>query len=354
MTAAEAIRRQLPEQTAALIRTEANRLYLTGFAASDGLVLITPQRAVFLTDSRYIEAARQQVTTMDTALFTRMSETVSPLLREAGITRLLLEQAGTTLAEYASLRQLFPETELAGDATLDGWIREQRECKTPEQLACIRMAQALTDEGFSYILPRLTEGRTEKDVALDLEFHMRRAGADSVSFDFIVVAGENSSRPHGVPGKRKLRRGDFVTMDFGATVSGWHSDMTRTVALGTVSEEQRRIYDTVLRAQTAALSVLRPGLPCAAADAAARDVITAAGYGDCFGHSTGHGVGVEIHETPNLSPRSDAILRPGNVVTVEPGIYVEGKCGVRIEDMVLLTRNGCENLTKSEKNLIIL
>lgn len=355
MTATEQLIAFLPDaHTAALIATAHNRLYLTGMETSDGYVLITPRYARFLTDFRYIEAARQQVTVMESMLCSRLSEAVTPLLKEQNITRLWVEASGITLQQLSALQKAFPDHEVTGETGLDDAVNALRAVKTPEQMAHIRAAQALTDDGFSYILPRITAGRTEKEVALDLEFYMRRQGADSVSFDFIVVAGENSSKPHGVPGSRPIVRGDFVTMDFGATVCGWHSDMTRTVAVGHVNEEQARIYDTVLKAQTDTLAAITAGMPCAEADGIARGVIAAAGYGEQFGHSTGHGVGVQIHEGPNLSPRSAEILSPGHVVTVEPGIYLPGKYGVRIEDMVWIRENGCENLTKSPKNLLIL
>ena len=217
---------------------------------------------------------------------------------------------------------------------------------------CIR-DRALTEDGFAHILDYIRPGRTERDVALELEFYIRRQGAEAAAFDFIVVSGANTSLPHGVPTEKPIGSGEFVTMDFGAVVEGYHSDMTRTVAVGAVSEEQERVYDIVLQAQLAALSVLKPGLPCLKGDAAARDVIAAAGFGDCFGHGTGHGVGVEIHEQPRLSPSARGQeLQAGNVVTVEPGIYIEGKFGVRIEDMAAITESGCENLTKSPKTLI--
>ena len=183
---------------------------------------------------------------------------------------------------------------------------------------------------------------------------MLRAGAQALSFETIAVSGRNSSMPHGVPTDKMVERGDFVTMDYGAVVNGYHSDMTRTVAVGEVSGKQAEVYDTVLKAQLTSLDLLAPGVACKAADAAARDVINAAGYGEFFGHGTGHGVGVEIHEFPVLNPRSTEILAPGDVVTVEPGIYLPGEFGVRIEDMAFITENGSENLTKCPKTLIIL
>ncbi len=183
---------------------------------------------------------------------------------------------------------------------------------------------------------------------------MLKNGAEALSFDTIVVSGVNSSMPHGVPSEKIIEDGDFITMDFGAVVDGYHSDMTRTVAVGFVTDEQQKVYDTVLKAQMASLDVIKSGISCIDADRAARDVIVNAGYGDYFGHGTGHGVGVEIHEIPNLSPKSTMTLEIGNIVTVEPGIYLPGKFGVRIEDMVFVTENGCKNLTNAQKSLIVL
>ena len=183
---------------------------------------------------------------------------------------------------------------------------------------------------------------------------MLKNGAECVSFETIDVSGKNSSMPHGVPSGKKIETGDFITMDFGAVIDGYHSDMTRTVAVGEVSSKQARVYETVLAAQLKGLEALRPCLSCREADAAAREVVENAGFGDYFGHGTGHGVGIEIHEEPRLSPKSSRILEIGDVVTVEPGIYLPGEFGVRIEDMAIITENGCENLTKSPKKLIIL
>ena len=212
----------------------------------------------------------------------------------------------------------------------------------------------MTDDTFAYIAERIAAGRTERDVMLDMEMYMRRLGSEGVAFNFVVVSGKNSSLPHGVPTDKVIERGDFVTMDFGAVVNGYRSDMTRTVAVGTISDEQRRVYDTVLEAQTAALAAIRAGVVCKDVDKVARDLIARAGYGDCFGHALGHSVGIAVHEAPILSTRCDTVLKAGTMMTVEPGIYLEGKFGVRIEDMVLITEDGYENFTKSPKNLLIL
>lgn len=340
---------------AALVMSPQNRRYLTRFPSSAGWVLVTGGTAYFLTDFRYIEAARRTVRDMECLQADRIAETLQELTGRHAVKRLFLEGESTSLAQRDRLAAALPGVHLEGDGALDGWLSAQRLVKTPDEVDSIRRAQAMCEAGFTHILDFIRPGRTEREIALQLEFDIRRRGAEGVAFDFIVVSGSQSSLPHGVPGDRTVERGDFVTMDFGAVVDGWHSDMTRTVAVGEADEEKRRVYDTVLRAQCAALAVLREGLPCREGDAAAREIIAAAGYGDCFGHGTGHGVGMEIHEAPRLSPSAgEETLRAGSVVTVEPGIYLPGRFGVRIEDMALITAEGCENLTHADKNLLIL
>lgn len=357
MNKIEALQSKLPSKDAAVLVWQPHtRRYLTGFDSTDGYVLVTADAAYFMTDFRYIEAAKAGTHDVECGMYDRQREKLAEQLRQHGITTLYLEETGLDLATYHLLSQALSGVTLVTDATLDNWIGGLRICKTAEEVAAMTEAQRLTDDGFRYILERIAVGRTEKEVALDLEMYMRSQGADGVSFDFIVVSGANSSLPHGVPTDKKIENGDFLTMDFGALWHGYHSDMTRTVAVGTVSDEQREIYDIVLRAQLASLATLKDGVLARDADAAARDIIAAAGYGDCFGHGTGHGVGVEIHEAPTVSPKAaaDARLRTGHVVTVEPGIYLEGKFGVRIEDMALITPDGYQNFTKSPKNLITL
>ena len=233
-------------------------------------------------------------------------------------------------------------------------ICDMRKIKVKDEIDKIIVAQKITDDAFDYMLDRITEGKTEKELALELEFFMRSNGADAVSFDIIFIGGKNTSMPHGVPSDYKLQKGDFITMDFGADVCGYKSDMTRTVALGSVSEEQKEIYNIVLNAQCSALNKIRAGERCSEIDKIARDIIKESGYGQYFGHALGHSVGLDIHESPNFSPKCDEILAPGMVLTVEPGIYLPGKFGVRIEDMVYITSKGAENLTKSDKSLIII
>lgn len=340
---------------AALITAAPDRRLLSGFPADDAVVVVTAQAACFLTDSRYDEAAGRAITSMPVARYRRLYESLHDWLREHGARRLFVQTEEMSVAAFDRLREELSEIEVLNTPSLDEWLRDLRAIKTPEQIAMMRRAQALTEEGFRYILPRIKAGRTEREVALDLEFAIREAGAEGVAFDFIVVAGENGSLPHGVPGDRVIRRGDLVTMDFGARVDGWHSDMTRTVAVERADDWQREIYDVVLTAQQACLDTLRAGLTASEGDAAARRVIEDAGYGDFFGHGTGHGVGLQIHEAPTMSPRATThCFREGEVVTVEPGIYLPGRGGVRIEDMVVITADGCENLTRAEKKLLIL
>ncbi len=348
-----ALQRQLPPQAALLIESAANRFYLTGFVSSAGFVLVSRERAVFYIDFRYAEAAAAAVGHLPVVQSMQPMQEIRSFLAAEGLTTLYIETEHTALRRVAALREALDGIVVLDEDVFDTALTTMRQIKTPPELACIRRAQTMTDDTFAAILPRLAVGRTEREVALDMEFIMRRMGSEGVAFDFIVVSGCNSALPHGVPGDRRLAAGDFVTMDFGAVVNGYRSDMTRTVAIGRVDEAQRRLYDTVLEAQQAALAAIRAGVACDTVDRIARDHIDAAGYAGCFGHGLGHGVGIDIHEAPSFSPRCKTMLQPGMVMTVEPGIYCAGQYGVRIEDMVVVTADGCENLTHSPKELII-
>ena len=342
----------LSSSQAAVCTTTANCQYLTGFDFTDGCVVITKNRAVLMTDSRYIEAASKQVKHISCVCCHQLTDTVQTFLKDQQVEQVFLEME-ISVAAYGVWRKL-PIT-VTPSQVLTDTLRSARTIKDKNEIAALKKAQEITEQGFAHILPFLKQGISEREAALELEFFMRRQGSEGVSFDFIVVSGKNSSLPHGVPGDKKIQDGDFVTLDFGAVYDGYHADMTRTVAIGSVSDEQKKVYDTVLGAQKNGLSVLRAGISGKEADLAARQVIEKAGYGKYFGHGTGHGVGLEIHEAPRLSPLSfDVSLPAGAVVTVEPGIYIPEKFGVRIEDMVVLTDNGIENLTKAKKELIIL
>ncbi len=334
-----------------LILSEQNRRYFTSFPSSFGILIVTKNDAVFLTDSRYIEAARNKIKFCRVTELKNLKEQLPQLCAEMEISSLLAESC-ITVDELNSMRKLFKPVRIS-TARTEKIISSCRETKTDYELEQIKAAQRIAELAFEHILPMIKPGIAERDISLELDYFMLRNGAEALSFETIAVSGRKSSMPHGVPGNNKIEIGDFITMDYGAVVNGYHSDMTRTVAVGRVSEKQKRVYDTVLNAQKAALEIIREGIPLKDTDAAARSVIESGGYGEFFRHSTGHGVGVEIHEQPNLSPKAEGRLKKGNVVTVEPGIYLPGEFGVRIEDMVYVTENGCLNLTGTEKNLII-
>ena len=349
----ERIQQELAAGQAFLVTSETNRFYFTGFQSSDGAVFIARDGAVFLIDFRYIEKARQVVTSCEVQLNQRTNEELAALCARFGITELFVEAGYTSVSRFGSLQEALPDVAVQNSDRFDRITTDMRSIKTAAELALIREAQRMTDETFTYILNRIESGRSERDIMLDMEFYMRRLGSEGVSFDFIVVSGKNSSLPHGVPTEKKVERGDFVTMDFGAVVGGYRSDMTRTVAVGEASEDMRRVYDTVLGAQLESIRAVRPGAVCSDIDKIARDLIYGAGYEGCFGHGLGHSVGVEVHEAPSFSPRCDTVLLPGMVMTVEPGIYLENRFGVRIEDMVYVTEDGCVDITASDKQLIV-
>ncbi len=338
---------------ALLITSEPNRLYVTGFPSSAGTAVVTKEGCCFLTDSRYIEAAAREITGCEVAEPTRANPTlqmVEDFLRRRQVRRLGFEEDRTTVSEYETLRSKLT-CELVPAAAL---LAEARAVKDPGEVEAMIDAQRITEKALDEVLPFIKAGRTEKEIAARLQYLMLHYGAENMSFDPIVVSGPNGSLPHGVPGERVIQNGEFVTMDFGCIYHGYCSDMTRTVAVGFATEEMQRVYSTVLSAQEAGIRAARAGVTGREVDGAARAVITAAGYGDYFGHSFGHGVGVEIHEAPNASPMNEKPLPAGAVISAEPGIYLPGKLGVRIEDVILLTEEGCKDLTKAPKELIIL
>lgn len=339
---------------AALLLSETNRFYFTGFAASDGVLLATKDEALFFTDSRYTEAAEKKLGKAYVRDSADLYHALNAIFAEKDVRTVAVEQDRLTLAQFAELKEKLPGVAFDDSPALTRAVNGLRRNKAAWEIREIAEAQRIAEAGLNHILGFIKPGRTEKEIALELEYYMLKNGADGLSFETIAVSGVNSSLPHGVPGQKKVEAGDFLTLDFGALKNGYHSDMTRTVAVGYATDEMKRIYSVVAAAQRASLAVLKNGVTGFDADKAARDVISEAGFGKCFGHGTGHGVGVEIHEAPNLSPRSKWTLQTGDVVTVEPGIYLPGEFGVRIEDMALITENGCENLTAAPKELLIL
>lgn len=349
------LQRLLPEDVdGALITSDINRRYFTGMKSSAGVVLVTRSEVFLLIDFRYYEKACSVVTDCSVVLMKDLRAQLTELCERYQITVLAVESSAMTLRELDSYKDKLPDVTFVVDGRLSASICELRVVKSEEELASIRSAQAIAEQALEGMLDLIHPGAAERDIALELDYRMLRAGAEAISFDTIAVAGANSSLPHGVPGDRKLCKGDFLVMDFGAVVHGYHSDMTRTFAIGEPDDEMRKIYDCVLRAQQAAIAIAHAGITAEAYDEAGRAVIREAGYGEYFGHSLGHGVGLEIHEAPAAAPRQATLLRDGMVVTAEPGIYLPGRFGVRIEDMLVMRQEGCENLTRFPKTLTVL
>ncbi len=347
------IREALKEGQAAIINSPSNRFYVTGFESSAGTVIITKNSAAFIIDFRYIEKAKTTVKHMNVVIQEALNNQINEIIDRENIEEVLIESETLSVEEFKKFEEAL-KAEVLNNSTLSDKLTSLRAIKTKTELENIKKAQEITDRTFEYILTKIKPGVTEREIALDMEFYSRKQGSECAAFDFIVVSGKNSSLPHGVPTDKKIENGDFITMDFGATVGGYRSDMTRTVAVGNVSEEQKKVYETVLQAQTSAIDASKPNVVCKDIDKVARDIIYAAGYEGCFGHGLGHSVGIDIHENPCFNMRDTSVTKKGIIMTVEPGIYLENKFGVRIEDMIYITEDGCENLTHSPKELIIL
>ncbi len=325
--------------------------WASGFAFTDGAVAVARNRAVLFTDSRYIEAASAMAREVEVRQFDadhRLSACLRDVLAESG--RIGAEAETLPHARWEALGKALGHDLVPAD----GALTALRAVKTPEEVAAITAAQRIAEQALEELLNMIRPGVTEKALAAELTYRMLRLGGEGNSFDPITITGANTSKPHGVPGDAVIREGDFVTMDFGTIVDGYHSDMTRTVAVGHATDEMRRVYDTVLRAQAAGIALMTPAHSGAEVHNAAAAVIAAAGYGEYFGHGFGHGVGLEIHEAPSASPRNDQPLPAGAVVTAEPGIYLPGRFGVRIEDMILVTEAGPTDLTAAPKELLII
>ena len=337
-----------------LLTDEKNQRYAAGFAFTDGAVLVGREKAWLVTDSRYIEAAEKAAAAGVTVwLYDRerpLMERLKEAVREAGMERLAAEDGKLSHRDYLGYEkalgmELLPAGEL---------MTQLRAAKTEEEIDAMRAAQAIAEQALEDVLGLIRPGMTEKQVMAELVYRTLRHGSEGNSFDPIVVSGPNTSLPHGVPGDRVIRRGDFVTMDFGCLKEGYCSDMTRTVAVGEASDEMRNVYDIVLKAQLAGIAVARAGIPGKEIDAAARKIITEAGYGPYFGHGFGHSLGLDIHEAPNANLRGKEPMPVGAVCSAEPGIYLPGRFGVRIEDVMILREGGCDVITKAPKELIIL
>ena len=348
-----AVKDMLSSKQAALVTDEISIFYFTGFPHSEGYLMITPDNSYLLVDFRYIEAAQNTVKSSEVVIFSNPFETINNLISANNTEEILLEADKITVSAFRTMQKEI-KAELTGDDKLSLFIKDLRIIKSADEIEKLKTAQNIAEKAYLEVLNMVKPGITERQIALELEYLMKKNGAEKIAFDLITVTGKKTSLPHGVPTDVEVRNGDFVTFDIGAVYEGYHSDMTRTVAVGEVSSKQIEVYETVLKAQEEAFRVMKAGVPCKDVDKAARDTIVNAGYGEYFGHGLGHGVGVEIHELPSLNPSSGAILEVGNIVTNEPGIYLPGEFGVRIEDMALITEDGYENLTLSEKKLIVL
>lgn len=305
-------------------------------------------------DFRYIEKARKTIKSAEVILSEKLYTQLTSLFKKEGVKEVLLEPNETTLNEAQIWKNALKEVDIITENNLSKKILELRKIKSEQEIEFINEAQKITDKTFGHILNFIKKGVTEKEIAIEIDFFMRKQGSDGIAFDTIVVSGKNSSMPHGVPTDKAVEKGDFITMDFGAKWQGYCSDMTRTVAIGEITEKQRKVYDTVLKAQKAALDVIKPQVICRQVDKAARDIIENAGFKGCFGHGLGHSLGLYIHENPACNTRDISPLEEGMIMTVEPGIYLENEFGVRIEDMVLITDSSYSNFTKSPKDLIML
>ncbi|RHW41095.1 aminopeptidase P family protein [Neobacillus notoginsengisoli] len=336
---------------AILVTSGFNRRYLSNFTGSAGSVLISADKALFITDFRYMEQAAKQCEGFEVINHNGfMEEEVAAQAKQLGIKKLGFEKDHVTYSLYEAYEKEF-EGELV---PVGGAIEKLRLIKTDAEIKILKEAAGIADAAFTHILNYIRPGITELDISNELEFFMRKAGATSSSFDIIVASGYRSALPHGVASEKVIAAGDFVTLDFGAYYKGYVSDITRTVSVGTPDVKLREIYDIVLEAQLRGMAGIKPGMTGKEADALTRNLITERGYGEYFGHSTGHGIGLEVHEGPSLSKKSDTVLEPGMVVTVEPGIYIPGLGGVRIEDDTVITLDHNEALTHSTKELIIL
>ncbi len=345
----ETIRERLlrEEVEAFLVSKLENVRYLSGFTGSSACVLVTPGDLYFVTDPRYEEQAASQVPPAFQKVILKPGERLSALVKGKGWSTLAVEDS-MSLGQYQALKKGLDGGEIR---VWRGVIEEQRRVKTPEEVEEIGRAVALAQEAFHKVRGMLKPGVSERDLALELEFVMRRQGAQGVAFPFIVASGPRSAMPHGDASHKVLEDGDLVILDFGARWRGYHSDMTRTFKLGPWRAWEKEVYTVVLEAQEAAMAAIRPGVEAKEVDGVARRIIEEAGYGDYFGHGLGHGVGLEIHEAPTLAPTSEDVLEVGMVFTVEPGIYLPGKGGVRIEDMVFLGPRGPEVLTSLPKGV---
>lgn len=349
-----ALRRIMAESgiNGALVTSRRNVFYLSGFDGDDGDLFITLDAAYILCDFRFLEQAAYQAPLFAVKdIKDGLYKTVNEISAAHGVTKLGIEERALSFAAYGAMSKFISGPSLV---PMKNMISKMREIKNEEEIENIRMAAKIADGAFADTVSRMKAGMSETEIAAELEYNMRKAGASKTSFDTIIASGKNSSMPHGKASMKKIENGDFVVMDFGCVYNGYCSDMTRTVAVGEVSKEQENVYNAVYFTQLKALSQLKCGAVCADIDAHSRRILESFGLEKYFGHALGHSVGIDIHEQPSLSKRCTDTLKPGTVITVEPGVYIDGKFGVRIEDLVVVGSGYNEILTNSTKELIII
>lgn len=346
------------EVTAVIVNSPSNLYYYTGFTGGEAFFIqsVSTEEGYVMTDSRYYEQVEKEcpdlvLLPLEQQTYTEAVKELFGRLESEWEGRMVAIEDSLRLSQYLKLCESCPEYtfKLYGEQ-----INAGRMVKDQAELEKLQQAEAIGDAAFSHIVNLIKPGISEAEIALELEFFMKKQGASGLSFDTIVASGSNSSMPHAQVTERKIRQGEFVTMDFGCVYQGYCSDMTRTVAIGEPSEEMRQVYQIVLEANRRAMEQIREGQTCSVIDALARDYIREQGYGDYFGHGLGHGVGLDIHEEPRFSPKCDVVTKEHMVITVEPGIYLPGKFGVRIEDLVVVTKEGYETLSHSAKELMVL
>ncbi len=344
----------LPEKSdGAIITSDTNRRYFTGLKSSAGVVLVFRDAQYLIIDFRYIEYANSTVKSCEVIEQKDLFNQINSLIAKHNAKIMSIEAENMTVSDMDNYKKRL-NCVLDIGSELSNTITQMRAVKDATELEAISQAQGIAEKALLETMGRLSVGITEREFAMLLDFTMLKMGAESISFDTIALFGANTSKPHGEPSDYQLKKGDAILVDFGAVYNGYHSDMTRTFFFGAVSSSAKEIYNIVLEAQLSAIEKAAPGITGRELDAVARSIIEENGYGDNFGHSLGHGVGLEIHETPNCAPKSDYILRENNVITIEPGIYIPGKIGVRIEDFVSITSGSNRNLTAFEKKLTVI
>lgn len=339
---------------AVLITSDINRRYFTGIKSSAGFVVAFPEKAYLIIDFRYIEMAKKNACDCEVIEQDVINEQIMRLMKKHNAKKIAVESKDLTISRLEKFKSKMPDVDFITTDELSNSIYDLRTVKTDDEIEKIQKAQTIAEKAFDNILDFIHPGVTEREIALKLDNFMLENGAEALSFETIALTGTNTSMPHGVPSDSIVKNGDFVLMDFGAVYEGYHSDMTRTVCVGQPTDKMRKVYNIVLEAQMKTLDAVKSGIPAKNLDKTARNYIAENGYGDAFGHALGHGVGMEIHEYPVASSKSNTILKPNMVITIEPGIYIPNEFGVRIEDFVVVTENSCRNLTKCPKKLIIL